>query len=264
MFRPKISPVHAYIGMMLFPVFGRQWFFVCNLFLFSAIGTLAVSVKEDSPAGTTVVEANDIQVESSPLGFPIEWSDIWVRDRWSLNLGVAMITSNVINDFLKADVNRASGEPGGEIYFIGGSYTLTDLSWHFKNHTFTPQLEVPLVLGIVNENDRSPYMDYNVGITLRWNNFPWNETVYTTLESGVGLSYSERVVRIEEFRHAGRARSHLKFYWPITLSLASPQYPQHQLTFFLHHQSGGHVFDRGGSNHLGIGYRYLFRKDPPR
>jgi len=224
----------------------------------------ATTMQEESHSEPTASVQAKMNTDDSLLEFPAQWSDLWDKERWSINLGVAMITSNIINDFLKGDVNRASGEPGGEIYFIGGSYTLTDLPWEYKNRTFTPQLEVPLVLGIVNENGRSPYLDYNIGITFRWNNFPWNETIYTTLESGVGLSYTERVIRIEEIRHAGRPRSHLKFYWPITLSLANPKYPQHQLTFFLHHQSGGHVFDRGGSNHLGIGYRYLFRKNPPR
>lgn len=187
-------------------------------------------------------------------------SPLFEQDRWTLQLGAAVITSNAIGDISLGKVSRATGPAGGEMYLLGASYTLRDFEWVFRDRRFRPQLELPVVLGVVNERGRSPFFDYNAGITLRWKDFPFNHVIYANLESGIGLSYTEHVLAIERERHMRRDRSHLKFYWPIQLMLAHPKLKQHQLTVFIHHQSGGHVFDIGGSNLIGIGYRHVFRE----
>lgn len=182
------------------------------------------------------------------------------HDRWSFQVGTAAIMHNVIDDFVVGRFNRASGPAGGEVYLFQTSCTLRDLSWTVRERTFEPQLELPFVLGIVNENGRSPFYDIKIGLTLRWKDFPWNSHLYTNLESGVGLSYTEHVYRIERVRHPDRTRSHLKFYLPIQLTLAHPRHRQHQAVIFLHHHSGGRIIERGGTNAIGIGYRYVFRE----
>jgi hypothetical protein len=53
-------------------------------------------------------------------------------------------------------------------------------------------------------------------------------------------------------------RSHLKFDWPIQFTFALPRWPQHQLVLLNDHQSGGHIFDEGGVNSVGLAYRYEF------
>jgi len=182
------------------------------------------------------------------------------HDRWTLQCGVAMITSNVINDFSLGRVRRATGDAGGEMYLLGASYTLCDLDWTLMGRRYRPQLELPAVFGVVDEGGRSPFFAYNAGITVRWKDLPFSRYVYTNFESGVGLSYTEHVLAIERQRHPRRDRSHLKFYWPIQLMLAHPKRKEHQLVVFIHHQSGGHVFDVGGSNLIGVGYRHVFRE----
>ena len=186
--------------------------------------------------------------------------DLFDQDNWTLQIGVAAITSNAIGDISLGKVSRATGPAGGEMYLFSASYTLSDLDLAILNRRFCPQLELPVVLGVVDEQGRSPFLSYNAGITLRWKDFPFNRVVYTNFESGIGLSYNEHVLAIERERHMRRDRSHLKFYWPIQLMLAHPKFRQHQLAVFIHHQSGGHVFDVGGSNLIGIGYRHVFRE----
>ncbi len=213
-------------------------------------------------ASATASYAGDTLEESSQSG-PQPLSSrskgaLFDQDRWTLQLGAAVITSNAIGDISIGKVSRATGPAGGEMYLLGASYTLRDFDWVFRDRRFRPQLELPVVLGVVNERGRNPFLDYNAGITLRWKDFPFNRVVYTNLESGIGLSYTEHVLAIERKRHMRRDRSHLKFYWPIQLMLAHPERKQHQLVVFIHHQSGGHVFDIGGSNLIGIGYRYVF------
>ena len=179
---------------------------------------------------------------------------------WTIHIGMAVITSSTIGDLSLGKVTRARGDAGGEMYLLGVSHTLHDFDWRIRGRRFRPQLELPMVLGVVDEGGRNPFLDYNAGITLRWKDFPFNRFVYTNLETGVGLSYTEHVLAIEHRRHSDRDRSHLKFYWPIQLTLAHPEKKQHQLVVFIHHQSGGHVFDKGGSNLIGIGYRHVFRE----
>lgn len=179
-------------------------------------------------------------------------------NRWTFQFGVAMITDNTIDDFLTLDISRASGAAGGEMCLFSASYTLYHFDWMIGNYRCRPQLELPLVIGVVDENGRTPFFDYNAGVTIRWKDFPFNNFVYMNIESGVGLSYSEHVLQVEKDRHPNRDRSHLKFYWPIQIMLAHPEHREHQLAAFIHHQSGGHIFDIGGSNLVGLGYRYVF------
>jgi hypothetical protein len=123
---------------------------------------------------------------------------------------------------------------------------------------FHPQLESPVTLIIADERDRSPFLGYNAGIGIRWTDFPWNRHVATTAATALGLSYTEKIFAIERIRHPGRDRSHLKLYWPMQITFALPRHPRHQLILFNHHQSGGRIFDRGGMNAVGFGYRHVF------
>ena len=177
---------------------------------------------------------------------------------WSFEIGVAFITSNNIEELLEGKVNVSDGPAGGEIYALTASRRLGELEWHIGGHTFRPQLELPFTLEIFDENSRRPFLDYNVSFNVRWVDFPWNEYLYTTFSMGVGLSYSEKVPLMDIERHPNDDRARMQFNWPIALTFALPEYPDHQLMLFLLHQSGGHVFDRGGMNSLGIGFRLDF------
>lgn len=177
---------------------------------------------------------------------------------WAFQLGVAFITSNNNTEIFYGNINLSDGAAGGQIYSLTASRSLGELEWCIGDHVFRPQMELPLTLEIVDENSRSPFPDYNAAFMLRWVDFPWNDVVRTTFGMGIGLSYSSKVLLMDQQRHPGEGRSHLKFDWPIQLTFASPNHPEHQLMLFLAHQSGGHVFDQGGVNSLGVGYRLGF------
>lgn len=181
------------------------------------------------------------------------WSD------WSFEFGVAFITKNSIGDIFTGEIARATGDAGGEIYQFTATKLLDTYDWTIAGHEFHPQLELPLCLEIVDENSREPFLDYNAAMQFRWVDFPWNDTVETTMGVGLGLSYSSKLYLMDIKRHPGEERSHLKFDLPIHVTFARPSKPDQQLVIYLAHQSGGfHIFDKGGVNSIGMGLRCSF------
>ena len=180
------------------------------------------------------------------------------RKDWAFEAGVAFMTSNDIDEILTGDVNMADGPAGAEIYQLTAARRLGEFEWTLGDHVFRPQLELPLTLQIVDENGSSPFFNVKAGVTLRWVDFPWNDIVDTEFSMGLGLSYTEEIYLMDIQRHPGQDRSHVKFNWPIQLTFAHPDHPEHRLMLFIEHQSGGRIFDDGGFNGLGIGYRRDF------
>jgi hypothetical protein len=177
---------------------------------------------------------------------------------WKFEFGVAFITTNNIEDIPSGNIDIADGSAGGEIYVLTASKQLGEFEFNVGGCSFHPQLELPLTLEIVNESGRDPFLDYNAALMLRWVDFPWNKYVKTSFSMGLGLSYSSKIYQVDKDRHPDDDRSHLKFNWPIQMSLALPNHPDHELLLFILHQSGGHVFDDGGVNSVGFGYRTSF------
>lgn len=178
--------------------------------------------------------------------------------RWAFQTGVAFITSNTIDDLMNGRARIDDGPAGGEIYALTASRHLGDFHWQFGGFMFRPQLEMPLTLEVVDERGRSPFPSFHGSLALRWNDFPWNESLRTSFTTGVGLAYWTKILAMDKQRHSHRERSRVKFNWPIQLSLALPDRPDDQLILFILHQSGGHVFDQGGVNSIGFGYRRDF------
>ncbi len=108
------------------------------------------------------------------------------------------------------------------------SRRLGEFRWDIGIFSFAPRLESSFTLEIVDENSRSPFLDFNATIGVRWVDFPWNDYVKTTFAMGIGLSYSEKIYLMDIVRHPGEERSHLKFNWPMQLTFARPGYEHRQ------------------------------------
>lgn len=178
--------------------------------------------------------------------------------RWAFEAGAAWIVSNPLREILRADINIDRGIRGGNIYVLSASYLIGELEIGFGETAFRPQIDLPLTLEIFDENERKPFLSYNAALRGRWVDFPWNDTVRTTIGMGVGPSYSEKIPRMEYKRglsNKHKDRSHLKFTVPLDVSLAHPKHPQHQLVLFVAHQSAGFL-GGGGLNAIGVGYRW--------
>jgi len=223
---------------------------------FGALAGNALSAETDTikdAEDRSKTQATD-EMTRSDTNRVMSWRDL---NRWSFQGGVAFITESTIDDIGALKGEWGSGKAGGQIYLAQVSYKLAELNPKLFGHPVKIDAELPFVLGVVDENDRQPFMQYNGGFALRWKTFPWNEWLYTNLEMGVGLTYSQRVLTTERERHPDRDRSHLEIYWPVQLMLAHPRAREHQLVFFLHHHSGAGILHTGGANSLGFGYRFV-------
>jgi hypothetical protein len=93
---------------------------------------------------------------------------------------------------------------------------------------------------------------------LRWDGFPWNRFVKTSIAFSTGLNVLDNLPA-EETRRVDRHRSTLLHYFSPELTFALPEAPNHELVVRYHHRSG--VFGAfngvyGGSNVVSLGYRY--------
>lgn len=177
---------------------------------------------------------------------------------WAVDLGVAVISDNTTLGIFRQDVRAADGEEGGNIYLLTLSRVLAEMNWAISDLAFRPRLELPMSVGIVDEQGRSPFPQYTAGLIFRWQDFPWNTYLDTTIGVGGGLWYSGKVMAIDRKRHPGEDRSHMKFFLPLELTFSLPRHAEYQLVLFNHHSSGGHVFDDGGIDIWGGALRYRF------
>ena len=217
----------------------------------------SLSVKGAPPDGNATGSPEESDVAPAQAAFRLEPASGTPRN-WSVQTGVAFISRNDIGEVLSGGLEPAEGDAGGLLYSIALNWTAHRFKIGCRGRTLTPRFEPYLNLTLVDENSRGIFPDYNGGVGFRWVDFPWDKWVETTFFMGIGLSYSSRVYRVDREQHPDEDRSHLKLDWPIQLTFALPRWPQHQLVLFNDHQSGGHIFDEGGVNSLGIGYRFEF------
>ncbi len=97
---------------------------------------------------------------------------------------------------------------------------------------------------------------------VRYDNFPWNHVLRTTVAASIGVNYINTLPASENPPgDPGAARSKLLHYFAPEITFALPDQPQHELLFRLHHRSG--VFGlfngvHGGADAFVMGYRYRF------
>ena len=178
--------------------------------------------------------------------------------RWSFEFGVGIIGDSTPGDYLSLGFDRYDGEGSGLTYNFTAAYEVYAFDWKLGSRRFRPAIEIPFMLTLVDEDDGEVIPDFNLGAMVRWRDFQWNRSVYTTFAVGAGLSFSTELWTADIGRHPDDDdRSRWKFWMPIEFTLALPKHPRHQLVLFIDHQSGGTIFDKGGIDAWGFGYRFL-------
>ena len=179
--------------------------------------------------------------------------------KWSLDTAIGVIIKKFNPRSLYSDQYDAYDDPGkGLTYNCTLSYELHEFDWRTDHLRLQPTVELPIMLTLVDQDLGGKVSDINFGLLLRWRDFPWNRYVYTTCGLGVGLSLSDKIWQADLEKHPGEYRSRIKFWITYQWTFALPSHPQHQLLFFVDHQSGGWTFDEGGVEAAGLGFRHLF------
>jgi hypothetical protein len=129
-----------------------------------------------------------------------------------------------------------------------------------KIHDFHEHLGTEGELNIARNSGLQNHFEINGAVSLRWNTFPWDRYVNTSLAYGLGLSHAFERPPIEEQPHRRAARTIV--FMPAELTFAPPKSQESpwELIVRIHHRSGafGVVRDAGGSNFVTMGLRYRF------
>jgi hypothetical protein len=102
------------------------------------------------------------------------------------------------------------------------------------------------------------HFEFNLPVlTLRWDYFPWDKFLDTSLAYGLGPSYATTLPEYE--RQKSGDSEQLLLFWHIEAAFALPD-SNWSTIFRLHHRSSayGLFADKGGSNILTMGLRYEF------
>jgi hypothetical protein len=101
------------------------------------------------------------------------------------------------------------------------------------------------------------HWEFNLPIIGRWEAFPWDEVVDTSLAFGVGPSYASEKPKVEVANGGDSAR--FLVYWMVEIEVGPPDKDWSGI-FRLHHRSDafGLVADEGGSNAIVIGLKQRF------
>jgi hypothetical protein len=97
-------------------------------------------------------------------------------------------------------------------------------------------------------------------IFLRYDDFPWNDAIYTTIAANTGLSILTETSEFEKDRSDGQSSLLLHYLAP-EITFANPDYKDLELLLKLHHRSGVFgLFDgvHGGSTFVSGGIRFRF------
>ncbi len=103
------------------------------------------------------------------------------------------------------------------------------------------------------------YEEYIPVLLLRYDHFPWNEQIHTSLAVGEGLSLTSQVPEREAQIHGHSQR--LLNYLAVELALTAPACPRYSLVYRIHHRSGVYgLFGgiTGASNFYVLGLRLRF------
>ncbi len=96
---------------------------------------------------------------------------------------------------------------------------------------------------------------------VRFDGFPWNSYLHTSIAISTGLNYATDISEIEEKRGGAYGGSQLIHYLAPEITFALPNHLDKQLFFRGHHRSGGYGLvseTRGGAQYGTMGIRFLF------
>jgi hypothetical protein len=169
------------------------------------------------------------------------------RYKWFLTAYAGAHAQDDINDVV-------TFQPKFEDNAYIGVVALAREIWHYKKY-----LSFELEGQVAKHFNRDTHWEF-VGLLIgRWNYFPWDKYVDTSLAVGDGISYYTEVSEVEEDDDDDDDAQRALNYLLIEVALGLPEYPKWDLVFRVHHRSS--VFGlvgEGGSNFVCAGIKFGF------
>ncbi|WP_198005605.1 hypothetical protein [Thioalkalivibrio thiocyanodenitrificans] len=125
---------------------------------------------------------------------------------------------------------------------------------------FNRHLHLEAEVNVARHRGMQAHFEVNAAVSLRWNTFPWDRVVDTSLAYGLGPSFALDRPRIEE--RPDRPASRVLVFMVGELALAPPGHRNASWEGFvrIHHRSGMFdvVSESAGSNFVTAGLRHRF------
>ncbi len=105
------------------------------------------------------------------------------------------------------------------------------------------------------------HWEFNIAALYRWQRFPWQKRLRTTLAIGDGLSYAAQTPPLEAASKSNVGATRLLNYVVVEMTVAPPEVKDWSLVVRVHHRSGVYgIFDdvEGGSNVIAAGIKFRF------
>jgi hypothetical protein len=138
-------------------------------------------------------------------------------------------------------------------YLVAGSYM------HAYSEKLDGALRMEYEVNVAYNFGPQDYWELNVApITLRWQRFPWDHYLHSTIAFGLGLSYAFKFPEIEY--ELENDTKQLLLFWQLELT-AGPRDGPWSAVLRLHHRSpgwGAMGVSDGGMNAPSLGFRYAF------
>ena len=150
-------------------------------------------------------------------------------------------------------IEAVSGQVGLEdSYLLVGA-----VGWTFYRPA-TRMWSLELEANVARHFGIQDHFEFNAPVlTFRWEHFPWDHRLDTSLAYGIGPSFATTTPEYERIRKGDSEP--VMLFWHIEAAFGLPDSPWATI-FRLHHRSTGYGMfaEDGGSNILSLGLRYEF------
>ncbi len=143
--------------------------------------------------------------------------------------------------------------------FIDAYLGVVALSRGFAFESPAHQWELEAQLGKHYRGQR--HWEFNIAALYRWQRFPWQALLRTTLAIGNGLSYATQTPPLEAASQSNVGATRLLNYVVVEMTVAPPEVTAWSLLVRVHHRSGVYgLFDgvEGGSNVITVGAKFHY------
>jgi hypothetical protein len=166
--------------------------------------------------------------------------------QWAVSIYGGPHARHTLNDIISFNANYSDGN----MIIVGA------LSREVYNYKQYMSFELEGLVGKPVGDDDSIWEFAGLG-KARWQMFPWDDILDTSIAIGAGFSYYTDISQIEKDRNEEAQR--LLGYLAFELTFGIPKLPRWHLLMRIHHRSSmGTIIGEGASNYVCVGLKYGF------